>query len=67
MCMNKFETIVKVIDDRFGEGYAKEHPELVGSATIADSLYSIIEGMQSAIVSVGSLSNALLSLKEEHE
>lgn len=55
--MNKFETVVKVIDDKFGEGYAQEHPELVGSTMIADSIYSVTEIISDMLENVGSLSS----------
>ena len=61
--MNKLELAVKVIDDKFGENYAQDNPELVGQVMIADALFTIIEATQDAIVSVGSLSKVISLFK----
>ena len=41
--MNKLELAVKIIDDKFGEDYAENHPEFIGQVMIADALFTIIE------------------------
>ena len=57
--MNKLELAVKVIDDKFGENYAQDNPELVGQVMIADALFTIIEKIES----IGSLSKVISLFK----
>jgi hypothetical protein len=60
-----FQTAISFIDEKFGEGYAKKHPELLGQCVIAqshdfasaansDALYEIAK----AIEGVGDLTQA---------
>jgi hypothetical protein len=51
--MNNLQEHVEYIDEVFGEGYAKEHPELVGASIHAHTMFCSAKKIAEAIDGVG--------------